>query len=224
MTRQRKLADRLGLITLVVIAELSAVFSQTTPPPPVRRLPPRIAPAKDVGTLKQSKPAAKRGLSCAKASITLAAFGPDSEYGTTTESKPRLFWYISEGVATDCQAIFTLMCDPSEQENPAACPAGTPPFERKIANPIEPGIHEVEPRPELRPGVIYRWYISVGREREGRSGDNVDGAYIRLIAASTVTRKPWYDSLADAYDRSLEGDRGELDRLLHDVGFGPPNR
>lgn len=186
-------------------------------------LPPLVAGLQTVGTLRDSRPAARRGLACAHAGITLDVFGPDSPPGPTSEASPRLFWYILETLESGCDVTFTLMCDPQDQENPAACPTGAPPLEAPVPGPIRPGIHEVKPAPKLQPGIVYRWYISVGRKQDGRSGDDLEGAFIQRIAGSPAGPKPWYDRLADALDLARKGDRGEFFRVVRELGYAPRN-
>ena len=183
-------------------------------------VPALVVPVKNVGTLPDTQPAARRGVTCAQAGIVLTVFGPHSPPGPTAEASPRLFWYVSETLDPECQVTFTLMCDPQDPENAsAACPEGTPPVEVPVSGLIRPGIHEVKPAPQLQSGVLYRWYISVGRKEDGRSGDDLAGAFIRRDPQGAS--KPWYDRLPDAFDRARKGDRGDLYRLLLEVGFEP---
>ena len=73
---------------------------------------------------------------------------------------------------------------------------------------------------ELEPGVLYRWYVSIGDPGESRSKDDIDGSFIAARKPGEGLVRSWYDDFADLYEHYTEGDRLRYLKMADEAGFG----
>ena len=191
-----------------------------------RSKPVLLAPGDDGRDLKNTTsttPAGGRGIACSTDDAVLATLGPNKVGYGTALAKPRLFWYLSVVPATDCVAAFWLMCDPADPGNQTSCPQSQfvtidlPSI--KSAGMRELDLSTLPKSSELREGILYRWFISIGRRSDTLSKYDVDGAFIERMTPAVGDSKLWYDRLASAYERYEQGDSQALDAILPDIGF-----
>lgn len=192
---------------------------------PARRKTPLLVPLDSGGDLKTpTTSAGRRGIACSNENAVLATLGPNRMGYGTALARPRLFWYLSVVPDMDCVATFWLLCDPADPGNQTGCPHSQ--FIKIDLTPVKSaGIQELQfstfdKSVELHDGILYRWYISVGRPSDSPSKNDVDGAFIEKLASTASDDKLWYDRLAAAYALYEQGGESRaLNAILSDVRF-----
>lgn len=191
---------------------------------PLYKPPLRGAPAGRVG-------GGTRGVT-ERESFSLLALAPD-HVGYTTVDQPCLYWFISKPTSHPVELTVT--------ERSSVKPL----LEKEVKGPEKNGMqafclaeHEVR----LRPGVTYKWFVTLVTDAEHRSKDILAGGMLELVGPSTslIARLKavdgsqaafvyaeegyWYDSLA-AITKLIEStkDNAELLKqraaLLEQVGL-----
>jgi len=189
----------------------SATKSDTAAPGFTYRPPVRGAPASRVG-----------GGSRGTTDITgeLAVLAPDHT-GLTTRSQPTLYWYLSE--PANARLDVTVTSD--KQIDPL--------LEQVIGIPKSAGIQSLDLSKvgtSLKPGVEYRWFVSLTPDETQRSNDVVASGTIEYVLpdaglegkiskADNLTLARiyaedgiWYDAF-DSISRAIQGNPG--DASLH---------
>jgi len=189
----------------------SATKSDTVAPGFTYRPPVRGAPASRVG-----------GGSRGTAEITgeLAVLAPDHT-GLTTRSQPTLYWYLSE----PANARLDVTVTNDEQIDPL--------LEQVIGIPKTAGIQSLDLAKvgaTLKPGVEYRWFVSLTPDETQRSNDVVASGTIeyikpdavfenKVVSADDLTQARffaedgiWYDAI-DSLSRAIQDNPG--DTSLH---------
>jgi hypothetical protein len=164
--------------------------------------------------------------------MELIVLAPDHT-GLTTREQPTLYWYSSEPV--EAQLEVTLINDESID----------PQLEQKITGSTKAGIHGFDlstTSTRLKPGLEYRWFVSVIADDAQRSNDIVASGTIqrivpdkalnkRLVKANLLERAGiyaesgiWYDTI-DSLSRLIDEspDNTDLQKqrsvLLKQVGL-----
>ena len=104
-------------------------------------------------------------------SPTLMVLAPN-HVGLTKNRQPTLYWYLSR--PTTYSIEFTLV------DSRAIAPL----LEIRLNSPKSPGIHAIRLSDygiSLVPGVPYRWFVAVMRDREPSSRDVVTGAVVERV-------------------------------------------
>jgi hypothetical protein len=196
--------------------------------PPIYQLPKVGKPTGRVGGGRRGSGDALPGL---------YAVVPD-HVGYTTSRQPVLYWYLSERVNGNVHLELTLIDEKSVD----------PLLDRQFPAPAQPGLQAIRLADygvSLEPGQEYQWSVSLVPDTSDRSKDVVSSGWIEVVtapddldaklAAAGENGAPevygaaglWYDTLAASAAR-LERDpanpryRGELDRLLAEVGLPEP--
>jgi hypothetical protein len=164
--------------------------------------------------------------------MELIVLAPDHT-GLTTREQPTLYWYSSEPV--EAQLEVTLINDESID----------PQLEQKVSGSTKAGIHGFDlstTSTRLKPGLEYRWFVSVIADDAQRSNDIVaSGTIQRIVPDKTLNKRLvkanmqeragiyaesgiWYDTI-DTLSRLIEEspDNTELQKqratLLEQVGL-----
>jgi hypothetical protein len=164
---------------------------------------------------------------------TPEALGP-AHVGASSQESPNLYWFLPEATSSPVEVS---VVDPA---------AVDPLLELTLPGPLAAGVHRVslgEHGVRLAPGVDYRWFVALVRDRERRSQDIVSGAAIRYappapeqgarLAAAPPARTAhlfaesgyWYDAF-DQLSRWLAAEPGagrlhdHRAALLEQVGLG----
>jgi hypothetical protein len=148
----------------------------------VYRPPLRGAPAARIG-------GGTRGIG--DVTLELAVLAPDHT-GLTIREQPTLYWYVSKPVSSRLEV--TLINDD----------AIDPELEKEIQNPPGGGIQRVDlskTATRLKPGVEYRWFVSVVADPGQRSNDVVASGTIERIVPDEALQ----NRIASADARSLAG-------------------
>lgn len=98
------------------------------------------------------------------------ALVPD-HVGLSTEAQPRLVWYLSKATASPLE--FTIIDETGV----------TPIIEKRLASPVEPGIHIIRLADydlRLEKGKTYQWFVSLITDSEHRSTDIIAGGMIQV--------------------------------------------
>jgi hypothetical protein len=167
-----------------------------------------------------------------EAPVSLSVLVPD-HVGLTLQSQPNLYWFVSRKPAQPIE--FTLT------EKDAAKPlveARLKPLEKAGIQRLRLADHGVQ----LRPNVLYKWFVAVVTDPDRRSRDILSGGMIEVVTASPElsaklnqapkTKQPfvlaeeglWYDALAGVSDR-IDGAPKDLSlrkqraALLEQVGL-----
>jgi hypothetical protein len=187
------------------------------------RPPMRGAPAARIG-------GGSRGVG--DATLELVVLAPDHT-GLTTKEQPTLYWYVSKPVAAHLEV--TVINDEAIE----------PVLEQEVATTEHAGIQSLDlakAGTKLKPGVEYRWFVSVVADPSQRSNDVVasgtiqritpDSGFQRRIAAADEASLAgiyadagiWYDSI-DTLSRMIEKSpndsalREQRAALLEQVGL-----
>lgn len=187
------------------------------------RPPMRGAPASRVG-------GGSRGIG--DTTLELSVLAPDHT-GLTTRSEPTLYWYLSR--PANARLDVTVIND--EDIDPL--------LEHIIGTPKSAGIQKLDlaaAGTTLKPGIEYRWFVSVTPDEEQRSNDiiasgtiqynvpdadlerRIAGADARALVGIYAEQGIWYDAL-DEISRAIEqnpadaGLRAERAALLEQVGL-----
>lgn len=137
---------------------------------PIYTPPLRGAPANRIG-------GGTRGVGAPR--LALEVIAPDDHTGLTSAAQPRLYWYASEPVSAPID--FTLLAGDAEQ----------PVVEQRLPAVTEPGIQPVALSSlgaTLKPGIEYRWFVSVVIDATQRSRHVTAGGNIRLEDANKQLR------------------------------------
>lgn len=121
--------------------------------------------------------------------LALEVIAPDDHAGFTSLAQPRLYWYASEAVSAPID--FKLLAGDAEQ----------PVVEQRLPAVTEPGIQTVALSSlgaTLKPGVEYRWFVSVVIDATQRARYITAGGSIRL----EDTKKPLRARLKKADERT----------------------
>ena len=164
--------------------------------------------------------------------VELAVLAPDHT-GLTTKDQPTLYWYVSQPVPARLEV--TVINDA----------AVDPALEKAIESPRRAGIQSIDltqTSVRLKPGIEYRWFVSVVADPEQRSNDIVASGTIERIAPEGAFKNKivgaderslarlyaqegvWYDTI-DALSRLIEKApadstlREERAALLEQVGL-----
>ena len=164
--------------------------------------------------------------------LELVVLAPDHT-GLTTKEQPTLYWYVSKPVPARLEV--TLIND--EAIDPA--------LEQEVQSPRRGGIQRLDlgkTATKLKPGVEYRWFVSVVADPDQRSDDviasgtiqrimpdsalkgKIAGADERTLARIYADEGIWYDTI-DALSRMIEkspndsGLREQRAALLEQVGL-----
>ena len=144
-----------------------------------------------------------------EAPVSLSVLVPD-HVGLTLQSQPSLYWFISRKPAQPIE--FTI----TEKD------AIKPLVEARLSPLEKPGIQCIRLADhgiQLRPNVLYKWFVAVITDTDRRSRDILSGGMIEVVAASPelstkINQAPkaqqpfvlaeegfWYDALAGVSDR-----------------------
>jgi len=164
--------------------------------------------------------------------LELVALAPDHT-GLTTKEQPTLYWYVSKPVPSHLEV--TVIND--EAIDPA--------LEQEVQSPRQGGIQRLDlakTGTRLKPGVEYRWFVSVIADPDQRSNDvvasgtieritpdnalksRIAGADERSLARIYAEQGIWYDTI-DALSRMIDkypGDsalREQRTAILEQVGL-----
>jgi len=162
----------------------------------------------------------------------LAVLAPDHT-GLTTMSQPTLYWYLSE--PANVRLAVTVIDD--EKIDPL--------LEQVIGTPKSAGIQSLDLATvgiTLKPGIEYRWFVSLTPDEEQRSNDIIASGTIQYIMPDAALESRiakadertlariyaedgiWYDAI-DSLSRAIQhnpGDaslRAERSALLDQVGL-----
>lgn len=165
--------------------------------------------------------------------LELVVLAPDHT-GLTLKEQPTLYWYVSEAVPARLEV--TMIND--EAIDPA--------LEEEIVTPGHAGIQGIDLAKlgaRLKPGLEYRWFVSVVADPTQRSNDIVASGTIRRITPGETLKARmagadqrtlariyaeeglWYDTI-DALSRMIEKSpndfalREQRAGLLEQVGLG----
>lgn len=206
--------SKLGMLLVLVLAPISTLMSAEDAQGDVAqqkqaassgftyRPPMRGAPASRVG-------GATRGVG--DANLELSVLAPDHT-GLTTKRQPTLYWYLSK--PANARLDVTVITD--DEIDPL--------LETAIGIPESAGIHRLDLASvgtTLKPGIEYRWFVSIIPDEEQRSNDIVASGTIqyttpdadleRRVAASDEREQAaiyaenglWYDAI-DSLSRAIE--------------------
>lgn len=220
------------LCSFLFLAASASPAPQTQNPSPPADKPPQDRrsrpgrPKTSAGRPTESSVSAgRRGSGCnaanASAPLQVALIRPFERAAETSEEQPRLYWYVSGPLPKGCEARFTLTCDPRDNR-PAGCGDAAGSNTAVLEAPASAGLWLIETAAlagatgpvKLTPGLLYRWYISVGRPEGPRSEDDVAGWWVRRVDRGTPA--PWYDAFASAFSRS---DDAQYLRILNEAHF-----
>jgi len=144
-----------------------------------------------------------------EAPVSLSVLVPD-HVGLTLQSQPRLYWFISRKPAHPIEFTIT--------EKDAVKPlmeARLKPLEKAGIQCIRLADHGIQ----LRPNVLYKWFVAVVTDPDRRSRDILSGGMIEVVSASPdlsarlnqapKAKQPfvlaeeglWYDALAGVSER-----------------------
>jgi len=164
--------------------------------------------------------------------VKLSALAPDHT-GLTTRSQPTLYWYLSRPVNARMDVTVTN----DKQIDPL--------LEQVIGIPKSAGIQSLDLASAgvaLKPGIEYRWFVSLTPDEKQRSNDIVASGTIKYVKPDTALRHStagadelalarvyandgiWYDAI-DSLSRAIQqnpGDaslRADRSSLLEQVGL-----
>lgn len=155
-----------------------------------------------------------RGLTGVAAKIQVLA---PAQTTLTSQAAPTLYWYLAGPSPRNMEVLFSLES------------AGETLLERKMGKADAPGIQAIRLADlgvELKPGVDYRWGITLVSATEEFAGDHSSSAAIRREAPPTPLPDPadmakagyWYDAM-----ESLMASRSpRLGELLRQGGLSIP--
>lgn len=121
--------------------------------------------------------------------LELVVLAPDHT-GLTTKEQPTLYWYVSEAVPSRLEV--TLINDEDID----------PELEEVVATPGSAGIQSIDlakTGAKLKPGLEYRWFVSVVADPGQRSNDIVASGTIQRIEPEGVLK----ERIAGADEQSL---------------------
>lgn len=110
--------------------------------------------------------------------VVLAVLAPD-HIGLTTQEQPSLYWYISQPTT----AVIELTVAENQAVNPM--------LEKRINSPSQAGVQRIRLADygvRLKPGIVYRWYITVVPDPNIRSKDILAGGLIERAEPSANLR------------------------------------
>jgi hypothetical protein len=120
--------------------------------------------------------------------LELVALAPDHT-GLTTKEQPTLYWYLSEPAPAKLEV--TLINDEDID----------PELEQALTSPVQSGVQHIDlsgTEARLKPGLEYRWFVSVVADPAQRSND--------VIASGTIKRIAPDDALMGEISKAGESD------------------